>query len=335
MSCKNCLVTTLQFRIRFTNTMRDEMKNMLIEHLERLGYTMEPQEELFIISEDAMRELADFTIDFDEAKHILFAVEDDWQPLTNVQEVLEASWVDTIITKNAIVCYSQPIINAESSIFGHEVLARFIGENGELLFPLHVFEAAKLRGRLYALDRACRLAAVRYGKKLSGKIFINFIPTSIYAPEFCLRSTEMLARQLNIEPKRFIFEVVETEEVKDLNHLKKILTYYREKGFEYALDDVGEGFSTIDVLEEIQPNYMKLDRKFVDGVARDPQLQAMAKLFLAKSLEVGSVPLAEGIETKEDFHYLKALGFQLFQGYLFSKPLPEPVTTIDWQAISS
>ncbi len=334
MSCKNCLINKVEFRIKFTDTMQDEMKHMLLEHLGRLGYTIEQQDGLFIINEDAMRELADFSIDFDEAEHILFAVEDDWHPLTKVPNVFEASWVDTIIKKNSIICYSQPIVDGNGSIFGHEVLARFIGENGELLFPGQVFDAARLRGRLYALDRVCRLAAVRYGKKLNGKIFVNFIPTSIYVPEYCLRSTEMLAQQLNIEPKRFIFEVVETEEVKDLEHLKVILNYYQKKGFEYALDDVGEGFSTLDVLEEIKPNYMKLDRKFVDGVARDPYLQSMAKLFLTKALEIGAVPLAEGIETKEDFHFLKSLGFQLFQGYLFSKPLPEPVTTIDWAVIS-
>ena len=148
-------------------------------------------------------------------------------------------------------------------------------------------------------------------KKLTGKIFINFIPTSIYEPEFCLQSTELLARKLNIEPKQFIFEVVETEEIKDMNHLKRILSYYRNKGFEYALDDVGEGYSTIEVLEEIRPNYMKLDRKYVNGVANDSYLQSMSSLFLKK-----------------------ALGFQLFQGYLFSKPQPETVVAIDWQAIS-
>ena len=334
MTCKNCTVGTIRFRVKLTGHNNLMMKQVAIEHLARLGYVIIEKDGILFVYEEAMRELTDFFTTFGEMDNIAFTFDEEWRPLTEVYDVLQASWVDTIITKNRIVCYSQPIIQSNGVVFGHEVLARFVGENGELLYPVEVFKAAKLRGRLFALDRACRLAAVHYGKKLTGKIFINFIPTSIYDPKFCLQSTELLARKLNIEPKRFIFEVVESEEVKDMHHLKRILSYYRNKGFEYALDDVGEGYSTIDVLEEIKPNYMKLDRKYVHGVANDRYLQSMASLFLKKSLEIGAIPLAEGIETKEDFLFLKTLGFQLFQGYLFSKPQSEPVIAIDLQAIS-
>ena len=324
----------IQFRVKLCGTKNGTIKQLLFEHLARLDYAIVEDNGILLVNEEAMRELTDFCMEFGEVDKIEFAIDEDWQPLIKVNEVLQASWVDKIILNNRIICYSQPIIQPNGSIFGHEVLARFVGENGELLYPSVVFLVAKLRGRLFALDRACRLAAVRYGKKLTGKIFINFIPTSIYEPEFCLQSTELLARKLNIEPKQFIFEVVETEKIKDMDHLKRILGYYRNKGFEYALDDVGEGYSTINVLEEIKPNYMKLDRKYVNGIADDSYLQSMASLFLKKALEIGAIPLAEGIETKEDFLFLKALGFQLFQGYLLSKPHPEPVTAIDLQAIS-
>ena len=335
MTCKNCIVGTVQFRVKLIGEKNSLLKPLVFEHLERLGHVISEEHETLLLNEEAIKELTDFFMTFGEVDKIVFTVDEDyWQPLTIIDDVLQASWVDTIIAKNRIICYSQPIIQANGNIFGHEVLARFVGENDELLYPAQVFHAAKLRGRLFALDRACRLAAARYGKKLNGKIFINFIPTSIYEPKFCLQSTELLARKLNIEPKQFIFEVVESEEVKDMDHLKRILSYYRDKGFEYALDDVGEGYSTIDLLEEIQPNYMKLDRKYVNGIANDPYLQSMANLFLKKSLDIGAIPLAEGIETKEDFLFLKMLGFQLFQGYLFSKPHPDPVVAIDWQAIS-
>ena len=334
MTCKNCIVGSVQFQVKLIGEKNEAIIPLLTEHLMRLGYDVVEKDNYLVVCEEAMHELTDFCEDFGDISNITFTVDEDWLPLSEVHHVFSASWVDTIIKQNRIICYSQPIIQADKTIFGHEVLARFIAENGDILSPYPVFQAAKLRGRLYALDRACRLTAVRYGKFLSGKIFINFIPTSIYAPEFCLRSTEQVARQLNIEPKRFIFEVVETEQVDDLPHLKRILAYYREKGFEYALDDVGEGFSTADLLADLQPHYMKLDRKFVDGVAHNPHLQSVAQFFLEKANEIGATPLAEGIETREDYLYLKGLGYQLFQGYLFSKPSAVPITEIDWQAIS-
>lgn len=133
-----------------------------------------------------------------------------------------------------------------------------------------------------------------------------------------------MANQLGVDPSLFVFEVVETEKVDDLAHLKAILTYYKDRGFEYALDDVGEGFSTIEMLLELKPHYMKLDMKYVQGVSSDPNKQKIAKQFLEKALEIQSVPLAEGVEFREDFEWLKQSGYQLFQGYLFGKPDPIP-----------
>ena len=86
---------------------------------------------------------------------------------------------------------------------------------GSMIYPNEIFTAAKKRGRLYALDRLCRMTAVRHSAGLNTKAFINFIPTSIYSPEFCLRSTVSLANELGIDPNQFIFEGVETEQDKD------------------------------------------------------------------------------------------------------------------------
>lgn len=69
---------------------------------------------------------------------------------------------------------------------------------------------------------------------------------------------------------------------------------------------------------------MKLDMQYVQGVAEDADKQKTALRFLEKALEIGSVPLAEGVETKEDFAWLKQQGYQLFQGYYFGKPAKNP-----------
>lgn len=166
------------------------------------------------------------------------------------------------------------------------------------------------------------MTAVRFASFIDKKAFINFIPTSIYSPEFCLKSTVQLANRLGVDPDQLVFEVVETDKVDDTEHLKTILAYYREKGFRYALDDVGAGFSTAELLSELRPHYMKLDMKYVQGVSKDPGKQKTAEALLEQALRLKSVPLAEGIETRVDFEWLRDRGYQLFQGYLFGKPAP-------------
>ena len=82
---------------------------------------------------------------------------------------------------------------------------------------------------LFYLDRACREISLKTAavKNIHAKVFINFIPTAIYDPEHCLQSTVKWANQLEFDPKNVIFEVTESEYVEDLEHLSKILQFYK------------------------------------------------------------------------------------------------------------
>lgn len=278
------------------------------------------------MDEQGARELLDFCNDLLNPEDAMFRInQETWQPLSEMEHVFNMSWIDDVIKNERLSCHYQPIVDANGKVFAYEMLSRFQNEDGSTIYPNEIFPAAKARGRLYALDRVCRMTAVKHAAVLKGeKAFINFIPTSIYSPEFCLRSTTELANEMGVDPKTLVFEVVESEHVEDMDHLKKILAYYKARGFQYALDDVGEGYSTVEVLAELKPKYMKLDMKYVQGVARDAEKQAVAMSFLNKAIEIESVPLAEGIEVEEDFRWLKDKGYELFQGYYFGKPAAEP-----------
>ena len=330
MSCRNCLVSELQFDILLEGENNLAMLDMIVDHFQRRNLTIAKKDYLLTIQESGVKEFLDFSRDYMEPEQIYFCFDEmPWKTIAEIESVLEMQWIDDVIHRNAIVSYSQPIVNNRNEIYAYEVLSRFTREDGSLIYPNEIFAAAKTRGRLYALDRLCRMAAVKYAAVLKKKTFINFIPTSIYSPQYCLQSTVKLANLLQIDPNQFVFEVVESEQVDDIAHLKSILNYYNEKGFQYALDDVGEGYNTLEMLADMKPHYMKLDMKYVQGVNNDSEKQNTAKQFLKKALEIGATPLAEGIETLEDFEWLKHNGYELFQGYFFGKPSIVPQRTID------
>ena len=331
MQCKNCLMLELEYEILFTGESNLSNLQQVIDHLNRRKFLIKEDNNTMFVKESGVR-VSDFCQDFMDMEMISFRVEKDeqWKPICEIENVLQLDWIDDVIREKRVVSFSQPIVDEHATIFGYEILSRFIREDESFIYPNEIFAAARSRGRLYALDRMCRLAAVSYSAILNDKkVFINFIPTSIYSPEFCLRSTMQLANELNIDPTQFIFEVVESDKVEDIDHLKSILAYYRERGFQYALDDVGEGYSTLEMLDDLKPQYMKLDMKYVQGVATDEEKQKIALLFLEKAFEVGAVPLAEGVEQLEDFGWLKEKGYQLFQGYLFGKPSAVPQKDVD------
>lgn len=328
MMCQGCRVSQLHYTFELEGDHNQSLMEAVEEYLARNGAPSKRTDYQIEVPEHHVYELIDFFEDHLELDQIQFNTEENkWKPISSIGDVLETSWIDEIILKELVHCHYQPIIRRDGELFGYELLARFTDANGEMIYPAELFSAARTRGRLYALDRVCRMAAVRHAARLDKvKAFINFIPTSIYSPEFCLRSTMQLASKLNVDPQQLVFEVVETDKVDDVEHLKRILTYYKDKGFMYALDDVGEGFSTVEMLTGIEPHYMKLDRKYVSDIHLDTNKQRVALIFLEKAREMGTIPLAEGIEQKEEYHWLKEAGYVLFQGYYFGRPEAEPAT---------
>lgn len=320
-NCNVCFPSELIYEIRVEGHENLDVLSSSRTYIEKSKLNVIIKSNHLFIKEVDVSDIIDFFEDQMDLDKINFRINgQSWQPFSEIRSLLETQWLDDIIIKQSVVCYAQPIVDVNENVYSFEILSRFINREGNLLNPGDVFSTARKRKRLYALDRLCRMTAVRASASLQKKVFINFIPTSIYSPEHCLKSTVELARMLGVDPSNIVFEVVETEKVDDLNHLKRILKYYKDKGFLYALDDVGEGFSTLDVLEEITPNFMKLDIKYVQGVATSKEKQDIARVLLAAANKIHAIPLAEGIEDREDFEWLKKAGYQLFQGYLFGKP---------------
>lgn len=326
MHCSNCTIHKSELSFKIPDTLMNLITKEFTHHTKT--YTWEKN--ILHTSEAASNDLVDFIREMNLMNEVFFRPPNkEWLSLDSYDQYRESSWLDALIKAKNINMYFQPIISHTGHIFGYELLARFFSEDNTIIYPDKVFPAAKLRGRTFALDKLCRMQAVRQISRLypDQKAFINFIPTAIYQPEYCLRTTTLLANSLDINSDRFVFEVVETEKVEDIDHLKSILRYYQEHGFSYALDDVGSGYNTLDLLSELKPPFVKLDMAVAQGVSNSIEKQSIAKAFLNKAKSYGALCLAEGIEDINDFHWLKKQGYDLFQGYLFGKPLPDPLTT--------
>lgn len=247
----------------------------------------------------------------------------NYRTLIEWENLFEGNEIASIIDQARIKTFFQPIIHAQTGdIYGYEALSRGILKDGSFMNPETLFSKAKSMNLLFYLDRICREASIRAASKqgLTKKLFINFIPTAIYKPELCLQSTESVLKEENIRPDQVVFEVVETEQVKDFEHLNQILDYYRNKGYSTALDDIGSGYSNIDALIKLKPNYMKIDMKIIRNIHLDTSKQETLDVFIQKANQIGVTILAEGVETLEEFLYLKSKNVDLMQGYYFGRP---------------
>jgi EAL domain-containing protein (putative c-di-GMP-specific phosphodiesterase class I) len=241
-----------------------------------------------------------------------------------------------ILEERRITTYYQPVFKgAELELWGYECLMRGIDEDGEIISPVDLLDWAFQENLQFMLDRICREQHLRNaGEDVAGQdayVLINFLPTAIYKPRFCLRTTERVVDELGMDPERIIFEVVETQEVDDPEHLNGILSHYRDNGFKVGLDDIGAGYAGLSMLGNLRPDLMKIDRGLVSRVAESDFHRDICESLVELARKDGRRVLGEGVEEPAQFEVLKDLGVEYFQGYLFGKPAADPATESDWR----
>jgi EAL domain-containing protein (putative c-di-GMP-specific phosphodiesterase class I) len=227
---------------------------------------------------------------------------------------------------NAFRSVYQPIVSLaagrSTGVIGYEALLRATSPAGPVM-PDQMFTAAAAAGWLHVLDRVGRTSAIRGASGWLGDnlLFVNFVPTTIYRPEVCLRTTEEAAEQAGLRLDQLVFEVTESERVPDIEHLATVFEYYKRRGCMVALDDLGAGFSSLNMLIGLRPDIVKLDKQIVQGLP-DPVSTAAIGAIVAITHSYGGLVLAECIETAEQAEAAAALDVDLGQGWLFGHPQP-------------
>ncbi|GEN27285.1 diguanylate phosphodiesterase [Halovibrio variabilis] len=221
----------------------------------------------------------------------------------------------------------QPIVDvSQRKIIYYEALVR--GLNDESAYSILDQVTEDLR---YRFDQACRIKAIELASALGmqERLSINFLPKAVYEPEACIQATLEASRRVGWPSDRLNFEITETEPVNDRQHMRTIIESYRKMGFTTSLDDFGNGYANLDLLTDMRPDTLKIDRDLVMGCGSDKRRQAILRSLVTLADTLGTQLIAEGIETREESRCLLALGIPMQQGYYFSYPNLEALAEID------
>jgi EAL domain-containing protein (putative c-di-GMP-specific phosphodiesterase class I) len=232
-----------------------------------------------------------------------------------------------ILQNRRIESWFQPVIEAcTGNIWGYECLMRGRTADGALVSAPQLLEWANKENLKFMLDRVCRETHLENAGRLNFgancRFLINFMPTAIYKPEYCLQTSLAAMRRSGLDARQVIFEVVETEKVLDTEHLIRILDFYRRNGFGVALDDMGSGYAGLNLLAELQPDLIKIDREIVSKSVDSKSHYNVCASLVRMGRDNGQLVLAEGVETEDEVMLMESLGVDLFQGYYFGKPQP-------------
>jgi EAL domain-containing protein (putative c-di-GMP-specific phosphodiesterase class I) len=211
----------------------------------------------------------------------------------------------------------EPIVKLESrQLLGYEALVR--GTPGsEFANPAQLFAAAAECDALFELDCLCRRTALRAAGRLpqGAKLFLNCLPSAIHDPalqDSALR--DQLARH-GLRPSDVVFEISERESIDNFAVFREVCDHYSSLGFQIALDDVGVGYSSLEAVTELAPDFLKVDMSFVRGIDEDPARQEILKALTSIAWRIDARIIAEGIETDAELRTLRELAISYGQGY--------------------
>lgn len=227
-----------------------------------------------------------------------------------------------ILDQRQLTVHFQPIVHFHSNtIYGFEALSR-----GPVSSPFYrpdaLFPYAEEEGLLYSLEKLARERAFELSKDAitNQKLFINLNSQVIYDKEFNAGHTISVLKHYGIEPKNVVFEITERNAINDFKAFRNALNHYREQGFKIAIDDAGAGYSSLQSISELMPDYIKVDRSLISGVDHNEVKSNILEAFVTFAKKMNSQIIGEGIETEAELQRVMNLGIQFGQGFFLAKP---------------
>ncbi len=218
----------------------------------------------------------------------------------------------------------QPVFRASTGdLEGCEALLR-LPPNGPFRGPYDAFEAALATGLGAELEAAATLRTLRDAEPYTGglRLFLNLLAPVFHDSRYdaaWLVDQVLAAGRI---PSQVILEIPEISRISDYVEFGRAIEPYRTAGFRIAIDDFGAGYTNLRMITDLSPDFVKVDRVFVDGISAHARKRILVESVVALCHRINCGVIAEGIEKPEDLDAVLAAGVDFLQGYLLARPAP-------------
>ena len=231
------------------------------------------------------------------------------------------------LQNNEFYLMLQPQFNASNEVIGSEALIRWEHPELGMISPVEFIPVAEESDAIidignWVINEACRLLHDCEQQGKHTRIAVNISGRHIVRADFAETITQFIEKW-GLAPDTLMLEITETTLVSSIDLVRERMDKLGELGFFFSIDDFGTGYSSLSYLKELPISELKIDRYFVDEINfHDDEVPIVNSIIdLAHALGVSSV--AEGIENEFQREYLRQRGCEYFQGYFYSRPLPE------------
>ena len=231
----------------------------------------------------------------------------------------------------------QPIANLrDGAIFGHEALIR--GPRGSALqSPDAMLRQAREENLLHEFEMHAIIVALNRWGTLgdAGRLFVN-VSGDALVNEVSKRGIKTVldyVRHLGLAPRKLVIEITEHDRVSDMTALGKMVGQIQDMGVSFALDDFGDGHSSLRMWAQLKPEIVKIDKYFASNISQHADNLKTLQALLSIAEVFGTSLVAEGIETADDLRVLRDLGIRHGQGYFLGRPNAQPRAQIETEAL--
>lgn len=226
-----------------------------------------------------------------------------------------------ILEHKSIQTVYQPIVSlADGAFLGYEALTRG-PQHSVLRSPLRLFPAAEAEGLLYKVESLAREKAIeRAPVNGSELLFLNLSAHILSDPQFVPGKTLELLQLRGLRPEQVVFEITERYSIEDFAEVKKTLEHYRSQGYRIAIDDAGAGYSSLQAIAELHPDFIKVDRSLIQDVNTKKIKEYILETLVTFAQKLDIAIIAEGIETMDELVLLTRMGVHYGQGFLLGRP---------------
>jgi len=239
----------------------------------------------------------------------------------HLEQIAGHRWLSNI---NKIDYAFQPIVNIHTGVcFGYEALLRDYVTAGFRSVD-EFFDQAFSDNMLYHVEVMLRRKALEKFSKIPWnkqvKFFFNLDNRVLNTKDYMPGNTLALLGQHNLSQDTICFEISEKHELHNSNEAVEILNAYRSQGFKIAVDDCGTGFAGLKLLYHTRPDFIKIDRFFIQDITNDAGKRLFVSSILNLAHLMGSIVIAEGVETEQEYYCCRNIGCDMIQGYLIQYP---------------
>ncbi|HZJ88839.1 MAG TPA: bifunctional diguanylate cyclase/phosphodiesterase [Sphaerochaeta sp.] len=226
-----------------------------------------------------------------------------------------------------LLMYFQPVVDCKAGVINtFEALARLECPDLGIISPAEFIPVAEREHLIIPLGKIILSQAVELITRqnslgiFSCRVAVNLSAQQLIDDSFPSYIEEQLL-QGHLHPSRLIFELTESSFVEDPGILLQRIAEIRAMGIRFAIDDFGDGYSSLSRLKDLPFDALKIGRRFTEQIATEEDMYFI-RTVIALAHQLGKLVVAEGVETKEQQELLTAAGCDYLQGYLFDRPLP-------------